>query len=183
MPKCIELKAGDQFGSWTVIERGEPDSGGNLRWVCRCQCGKIKSLFSFHLRKRAKTCRSCFMKGRAKPRGNKSPHWTGCGEISGKHWASILRHAKDRGHAVEITVEQAWQLVLDQKHKCKFTGVVLLFGELQTASLDRIDSNLGYTLDNVQWVHKSINLMKGSMSDLELIEWCRLVADRQVSVI
>ena len=29
-----------------------------------------------------------------------------------------------------------------------------------TASLDRIDSSLGYTIGNVQWVHKHVNVMK-----------------------
>ena len=44
-----------------------------------------------------------------------------------------------------------------------------------TASLDRIDSLKGYTEDNVQWVHKHINFMKGSLSENKFIEYCKLI--------
>ena len=182
MPRHIELNSGDQFGSWTVVERGKTDSGGNVRWICKCQCGKVKSLLSFHLRKKAKTCRSCFMKGKPKLRGNQSPHWTGCGEISGKHWDSILRHAKDRGYAVEISIEDAWALFLTQKRQCALTGREIGFGESQTASLDRIDSTKDYVSGNIQWVHKKVNWMKGKLSDQELLDWCRAIVDHHISV-
>jgi hypothetical protein len=46
---------------------------------------------------------------------------------------------------------------------------------MTTASLDRKDSSKGYTKDNVQWIHKTINFMKGQMSDQEFVSWCKLV--------
>jgi hypothetical protein len=184
MPKCIQHSLGDQFGSWTVIERDKTDKCGNLRWICKCRCGKIQSVSGTNLRKGKSTaCKSCGGKRQPKPKGNKSPHWTGCGEISGKHWDSVLRHAKNRGHVVEISIEDAWALVLKQKRRCAFTGLGLLFGMNQTASLDRIDSTKGYVSGNVQWVHKTMNLMKNRLPEGEFIEWCRLVTDRQLSVL
>ena len=45
-----------------------------------------------------------------------------------------------------------------------------------TASLDRIDSSKGYTIDNVQWVHKKVNMMKKDMSDSEFIAWCNEIS-------
>ena len=44
-------------------------------------------------------------------------------------------------------------------------------------SIDRIDSNIGYELGNIQWVDKRINMMKGSLSNGEFINLCTLVAD------
>lgn len=38
-------------------------------------------------------------------------------------------------------------------------------------SLDRIDSNKGYSKDNVRWVCDAVNMMKGTMTDSELEEW------------
>lgn len=44
-----------------------------------------------------------------------------------------------------------------------------------TASLDRIDSAKGYVEGNVQWVHKRINLMKGTLSEKDFIAFCQMV--------
>lgn len=43
----------------------------------------------------------------------------------------------------------------------------------KTGSLDRIDSNKGYEVDNIQWVHKDVNQMKWSLSGERFIEICR----------
>jgi len=45
------------------------------------------------------------------------------------------------------------------------------------ASLDRIDSTGGYTEGNVQWVHRTVNFMKQSLSDAELVQWCRRIVE------
>ena len=47
----------------------------------------------------------------------------------------------------------------------------------RTASLDRTDSAKGYVKGNVQWVHKNINLMKGTFSQKEFIAICKLVSN------
>jgi hypothetical protein len=45
----------------------------------------------------------------------------------------------------------------------------------QTASLDRIDNSIGYRINNLQWVHKKLNIMKNVMGNPEFIEWCKMV--------
>lgn len=45
----------------------------------------------------------------------------------------------------------------------------------QTASLDRIDSNIGYIKDNVQWVHKHVNQMKWNFDEDYFIDLCRKI--------
>jgi hypothetical protein len=44
-----------------------------------------------------------------------------------------------------------------------------------TASLDRIDSSKGYTIENVQWVHAIINNMKWDMPQSEFLSFCYAV--------
>jgi hypothetical protein len=44
-----------------------------------------------------------------------------------------------------------------------------------TASLDRIDSSRGYTADNIQWVHKHVNLMKRSFNEEYFINTCKQI--------
>ena len=46
-----------------------------------------------------------------------------------------------------------------------------------TQSLDRIDSTKGYTIDNVQWVHKYINLMKHQLTQQQFIDFCKKVVE------
>ncbi len=46
-----------------------------------------------------------------------------------------------------------------------------------TASLDRIDSSRGYTLDNIQWVHKDLNKMKTNYPNDYFIKMCKYVAN------
>jgi hypothetical protein len=48
----------------------------------------------------------------------------------------------------------------------------------QTASLDRIDNNKGYTKDNIQWLHKNINLMKHCFDQKYFIELCNLISEK-----
>jgi hypothetical protein len=47
-----------------------------------------------------------------------------------------------------------------------------------TASLDRIDSSSGYTVNNIQWVHKMVNGLKGFLSNDEFIFWCQKVVSK-----
>jgi hypothetical protein len=72
-------------------------------------------------------------------------------------------------------------LINNQNNQCALSGVKIYISEnpkktdkTQTASLDRIDSKLGYTLNNVQWVHKTINIMKRNLEDEHFYQWCRL---------
>ena len=46
-----------------------------------------------------------------------------------------------------------------------------------TASLDRIDSTRGYTVDNIQWIHKDLNRMKWNLPNDYFINICTLVAN------
>lgn len=58
-----------------------------------------------------------------------------------------------------------WNLFLKQDRKCALSGEPIQFSSKvhkfdRTDSMDRIDSSKGYTRENVQWLHKHVNLMK-----------------------
>ena len=48
---------------------------------------------------------------------------------------------------------------------------------LYTASLDRIDSSIGYIEGNVNWSHKEVNVMKLHLSNDEFIILCKEVSN------
>lgn len=99
-------------------------------------------------------------------------------EISSKYWSGVKYKAYERDLPFEITREYVWNIFLKQNKKCALSGVNIYFyqhGGLpseQTASLDRIDSALGYIDGNVQWIHKKIQKMKWKYEQNEFIEWC-----------
>lgn len=102
---------------------------------------------------------------------------TGYKNILGSCWASWRLGAKARNIDFLITIEDAWEIFEKQEGKCALTGIELKFrkgdNRIQTASLDRIDSSKSYTKENVQWVHKEINRMKGNLSESEFLNYCK----------
>lgn len=110
-----------------------------------------------------------------------SGRWCGYGEISGKIFTSIKHSAKKRNIEFNITIEYIWELFQKQNSKCALTHLPLAFGQYRksetTASLDRIDSNQGYIVGNLQWVHKTVNIMKSDMSTEEFLTWCALITE------
>lgn len=172
---------GKIFGEYTVL--GKDNTRNSSAWQCKCSCGKIKSIKSQTLR--ANEARSC---GGCKPRHNSKTY---C-EISGHYWARVKYGAKTRNFKFEITQEQAWNLYEKQHRKCALSGVDILlckdrktYIELQTASIDRIDSNKDYTIDNIQWVHKDVNRLKGCLDEKTFLDWvgkiyenCKINASR-----
>lgn len=48
MGKRIDM-TGAKIGCWTVLKR-DPESKNTVKWICRCQCGKEKSITAGHLR-------------------------------------------------------------------------------------------------------------------------------------
>lgn len=108
------------------------------------------------------------------------------GEIRKNHYKNIAYSARHRSLDFQITPQYVWRLFLAQDRKCALSGVELVMDSMKTndkrrtASLDRIDSSVGYIEGNVQWVHKSVNLQKGSMSDKDLINWCHLISQHNL---
>jgi hypothetical protein len=64
----------------------------------------------------------------------------------------------------------------NQKGKCALTNITLILRNDEkikpnTASLDRIDSSIGYVKGNVQFVAYSINLAKVDFDNQEFIDF------------
>lgn len=85
---------------------------------------------------------------------------------------SAKRRAERKGLVFELTPEILYVLVYAQNHKCAVTGTKLELGAStkyhrnpNAPSIDRKDSDGGYTLDNIQIVAAWYNLMKNEWSD------------------
>lgn len=179
MKKKIEI--GNKFGKLLAIEEVEKRKSGGIRYKCLCDCGNTHEAFATHLRRGLITHCGC-----SKLKGAKHHQWTGVGEISGDFWYDhIVRSANgSKGNRVKkeltLTIQEAWELFLKQDRKCALSGIELTFPKKSkdkswTASLDRIDSSKGYILENVQWVHKDVNIMKNKFEQSYFTEICRLI--------
>lgn len=173
---------GDTYGKLTVISEHSKARSGHYRYTCQCECGNTTNVLLTHLRQGNTTSCGCDKKYV----GETHHQWDGVGEISGGFWSThIVRSAigaKGR-KPIELSIskEYAWNLFLEQDRKCKLSNLELKFpakhnDRTYTASLDRIDSSLGYIEGNVQWVHKDINMMKRIYNNEYFIEMCKLIA-------
>ncbi len=94
--------------------------------------------------------------------------------------------ARRRGLAVEVDLAYLSALLEGQSFTCALSGVSIWAAKTekqyrhQTASLDRIDSSLGYVRGNLQWVHKDVNQMKMDLNQEYFIRMCKMIAERGV---
>lgn len=176
MTNNLDLK-NKRFGKITVIE---PIGKGyyGIIWKCKCDCGNETKAWASKIKQGRKKSCGCLLKG------ENHYLYSGSGAITGEFWARIKSHAKARNININITISEAAQLFEKQDRKCALTGWNITLPSTTkeyrqavcTASLDRIDSSKDYTIDNVQWVHKYINLMKSNLSQDEFIKICKAVS-------
>ena len=88
--------------------------------------------------------------------------------------------AETRGIEFDISFDDLADLLIEQDFECALSGESLdAMGINNNASLDRIDSSLGYVYGNVQWVTSKVNMMKQSYSQDEFIAVCKAVANKE----
>lgn len=105
--------------------------------------------------------------------------YKGFKELSGKYWYDIQYNARKKGIDFDLDIEYAWDLYIRQNKKCALSGLdIELYRSSKkrnTASLDRVDSSMGYYKDNIQWLHKNVNNLKGTFSNKDTIGICKKI--------
>ena len=186
-------RIGEKFG-YLIIKSFTQNEKSTKEWraICVCtNCGNDQFETSIQniLRGLVTSC-GCRRDQYSKISGSNNVNWTGCGELRGQVWSCWRRRAKKRGQEFTVTIEEAWDLYIAQDKKCALTGMPIYFSILtkskkgMTASLDRIDSDKGYTLENIQWLHKDVNVIKNAFSQEYFINICRLISNnKQLDII
>lgn len=129
---------GERFGKWVVLEKGV-SVGKHTRWICKCNCGTIKTCYQNNLRRGKTTNCGCV---RTKTGHSEKPthsSWQAMIERCLPTWRSHHNYY-DRG----ITVCEEWK------------DFVVFFNDLgerpKGTVLDRIDNEKGYYKENCRWV-------------------------------
>ncbi len=199
MPKFIDI-TGKKFDNLIVEELSQNvvhvsnGRGGRRRrhqWICKCDCGGSILAYTDHLRSgHTKHCRFC-------PEFSHQFRYFNDGQgkkIKLNRRDSAIRQlmnrmkysAKKRGLRWDLDLKYLIRLFEEQQGKCALSSIeLILAGSISrhrkgetTASIDRIDSSKGYTKDNVQWLHKRVNIMKNNLSDSDFIQMCCRITDK-----
>lgn len=169
------IRPGQKYKMLTVIRYSHNYNKRKI-WECICDCGNTTYLNSNALKTNTKSC-GCL-------KHRRSINYKGYEELSGAYWKVVVENARHRNIDFDnnLTIKDAWELLVKQNFKCALSNIpITIHGNFstrrvsQTASLDRINSNLGYRIDNIQWVHKSINRMKMDLEEHEFLYFCEQI--------
>ena len=106
-----------------------------------------------------------------------------------KYLQSLCRNRIEPNRQKQFTAQDLKNMLIKQEYKCALTGETLTcvvkrnIGSNKrnryptNVSIDRIDSQKGYTIDNIQLVCLIVNIAKQDSTVTEYINWCRKVAD------
>jgi len=172
------IKFGDTINDWIILGK-EFRIKGIWHIVVACQCGFIK-VYQSHLllTNKCNKCEGCKRgyKGLKfkKPMKENSPNWKGYKQIPKTFLNVLKKSAKTRQIEVDIKIEDIWRQYISQDKLCALSGIEIGF-ENKTASVDRINSKIGYLINNIQIVHKDINISKKSLNMQHYINLCHLV--------
>jgi hypothetical protein len=97
----------------------------------------------------------------------------------------FLRRVKSRNYENNLDLDYLKEL-WEKQNICVYTGVKLVLpkrkgwnNQLFCASIDRIDSNLGYVKGNIQYISIAANHAKNNMSHEEMITLCQLIYEHK----
>lgn len=131
-------------------------------------------------------CKSCRTRkaNKSTKRYNKrdrNANWKGYKEIPYNWFSKYFERAgRKRNINGDITIEQVYILWLKQNKSCALSGLPIGWYDdngKHTASIDRIDSNGEYTIDNIQLVHKDVNKMKNNLEESYFINLCTFISN------
>ena len=168
MPARINL-LGQRFGRLLIIgESNKRNRDGNIYWICQCDCGTIKNISSQSLRRKATTSCTCFWKEKYKK------------EYGESSFNNIFRvysnHSKRKMLEFHLSRDIFRQLLQSNCFYCncppsnKSIRSNRSHGAYIYNGIDRVDNNLGYTIDNCVPCCSMCNRMKSVFSQKDFLE-------------
>jgi hypothetical protein len=131
-----ENLVGRKFGKYTVVKQAK-SKNWTRRWVCKCTCGKKRTISTEHLTSGKRTgCNTC-------NNGNLKRPFEG-------RYNFLCDMARRRSYGISLTYEE--YLTFTKMKVCKYCGTHIQWDAHGTFSnghhLDRKDNTLGYSKKN-----------------------------------
>lgn len=175
-----ENLVGCRFERLTVLEFvGVVSPSRNLSYKCICECGKIIITTASNLRLgKTKSC-GCLSKERIKTLNSLLP-----GEAAKRGVYRLLKcNAERRGIEFNLTFEESVFIASQDCYYCGKAPCLVgtkkytVNGSWLHNSVDRLDSNKGYSFDNCVPACLTCNVAKSEMTVDQYIEHCKRVVN------
>ena len=153
--KKIEI-SGQVFGRLVVIRRAYTGAKDSF-WVCRCQCGTVKTIRWNHLKSKGTISCGCHRKELATTHGLSGGHnnqthlfrvWC---QIRNRCYTKTSQDYKYYGGKGVVLCE-AWE-----SNYANFNDWAMAHGYKKGLTIDRLNSNKSYSPENCQWITQSEN--------------------------
>ena len=159
--------SGMRFGMWTVLAEDGKNKHGAYKWICRCDCGTVRSVAGHTLRLGKSTCCGCNARNRIEASKKATVKHNGRKDRLYNVWRGVIDRCCNRnskyysrygGRGISICEE--WR-----HDYSKFREWALSTGYDDKArkyecTLDRVNNDGGYYPENCRWVN-----MKGQCNN------------------
>lgn len=179
MGKRIDI-LGKVFGALTVVSYAETRvlaSGQKVsRWNARCVCGTVKSYTSLTLRSGLTTSCGC----RRYINHSKPDEHVYITSLMNRYESN----ARKKGREFSLSREQIYEITTKACHYCRKPPAQVSssrFSKFVYNSIDRVDNNKGYTLDNIVPCCDFCNRAKSDFPIEEFTAWLAWVRQPQDS--
>jgi hypothetical protein len=165
------------FNKWLVID-DKVVMMREARLLCRCTECNITEKYVPIIQLITNVSKRCSVCGYSRKLSD-NPAWKGYKEIPYAWFSKYFeRHNKKR--TGNISIENVYDMWIKQNKKCSLSGLNIDFIKKEngvSASIDRIDSKKEYVIDNIQLVHKDVNLMKNHFNQEYFLDICEKIVN------
>lgn len=171
------------YGKWLVLSN-KLVIEKEAKVLCKCTECNVTERYVPALQLINGVSKRCSVCGYSNKNEN-NPAWKGYKEIP-YSWFSKYFERNQRKRFGDITIKDVYDLWIKQNKKCSLSGLDIDFIKREngvSASIDRVDSKKEYVINNIQLVHKDVNLMKNHFQQEYFINMCERIVNEKRSKI
>lgn len=143
---------GKRFGRWTVLAEGEHEQGKSSKWVCKCDCGTVKTavLYSALTKGNSMSCGCLRKEKRTLPEhvvhSQRNPTY--------RSWQNMMTRCYNYNHPTWKNYGERGIGVCDNWRRSFDEFLLDMGARPEGGTLDRIDNDKGYCKENCKWSTK-----------------------------